>query len=50
MLTRNELAKELKVHARTVDNWRKNGLPCIKIEKTVRFELNAVIDWLKGAK
>lgn len=47
MLTREDLARELKVHPNTVDNWRKQGLPCVKINKSVRFDLQDVIDWLK---
>ena len=47
MLTRRELAKELKCSERTVDNWRDEGLPTIKKGKYVRFELDKVIEWLK---
>lgn len=50
MLTREELAKEFKVHVNTIDKWRKNGMPEIKIGSTVRFDLQDVLAWLKGEK
>jgi len=48
MLTREDLAKEFKVHVNTIDKWRKNGMPEIKIGKNVRFDLQDVITWMKG--
>ena len=48
MLTKEQLAKELNVSERTLDNWRKDGLPHIKRGKFIRFELDKVIDWLKS--
>ena len=47
MLTREDLANELQVHPNTVDNWRKQGLPCVKFNKSVRFDLQEVLAWLK---
>ena len=48
ILTREGLAKELKVHPKTVDNMRKDGLPEIKVNRTVRFDLDDVLEWMKG--
>lgn len=51
MLTRIELSEILKVHVNTVDRYVKQGMPCIKVAGAVRFELDAVMDWLrKGNK
>lgn len=50
MLTRKELAQELKVHANTVDNMRKRGMPCYESNGVVRFDLDEVKEWLKGDK
>lgn len=50
MLTRIELADEFKVHANTIDKWRKMGMPTIKVGKNVRFDLQDVIKWLKEDK
>ena len=47
MLTKNELAKVLNCSERTIDNWRKEGMPCIKKGNYVRFEEEKVIEWLK---
>ena len=48
MLTRKELSVILSVSERTVDRYVKMGMPCIKVSKAVRFELNEVMKWLKG--
>ena len=48
MLTREEIAKELGCSVITIDRWRKDGMPCIKKGNYVRFEKEAVIDWLKN--
>jgi excisionase family DNA binding protein len=50
MITREELAKEMQVCDRTIDLWRKRGLPFLKIGRFVRFEREAVENWLKGHK
>lgn len=47
MLTRKELAEQLKVTTRTVDRQTKNGMPHIRFGKSVRFELNDVMTWIK---
>jgi Phage DNA packaging protein Nu1. len=47
MLTKKELAKELKISIPTVDRQLKMGMPHIKIGKVIRFELNEVVKWLK---
>ena len=48
MLKRKELAKELNIHINTVDRSVKRGMPCIKIGKSVRFEKDKVMEWLKS--
>lgn len=48
MLTKKELAKELKVSERTIDRWRKQGLPCYAREKFIRFEMEKVLEWIRG--
>lgn len=50
LLTRDELASVLKVSVRTVDAAIKRGLPCIRIGKSVRFELEVVLDYLRLKK
>lgn len=49
LLTRQELANVLQVSLRTIDKLKADGMPSIKITSTtVRFELGAVLDWLKN--
>lgn len=51
-LTREELARELKVHPRTVDRWRREGMPSElwgPRRGTRRFPLNAALAWARSA-
>ena len=47
MLSKKELAKILNVTTRTIDRYRKNGMPCYVMPTgLVRFEKDEVINWL----
>lgn len=46
ILTREELAKILKVTDRTVDRLRKDGMPYFKVGASVRFDKAKVLEWL----
>ena len=35
------------VHINTVDNYVKQGMPCIKFQGAVRFDKEEVMAWLK---
>lgn len=48
ILTRKELAEQLKVSPQTIMNWEKNGLPTIRQNQIVRYDLNDVREWLKA--
>lgn len=51
MLTKVELAEYLKVSKRTIERAVENGMPHYKMnDRTVRFELEEVKDWMKGEK
>lgn len=45
-ITTEELAEKLKVTRQTIWLWRKNGLPHIKISRSVRFDFEAVLEWI----
>ena len=46
MLTKKGLADYLKVTDRTIDRYRKAGMPCIiTFTGLVRFDLDAVMVW-----
>jgi excisionase family DNA binding protein len=47
MLTVEELCAWLKVTRKTTERWRKDGLPYIKVGRSVRFEKDEVLKWLK---
>ena len=49
-LTREELAAVLKVHPRTIDRWRREGMPSElwgPRRGTRRFVLSAALTWAK---
>ena len=50
MLNKNQLAVKLSVHANTVYNLIKEGMPHIKIGKKYRFDYEEVLTWLKNRK
>jgi excisionase family DNA binding protein len=45
-ITTAELAEALKVSRQTLYDWRKKGLPFIKIGSRIRFDLEAVNEWI----
>lgn len=47
MLKKKELADKLKISVPMVDKLMREGLPRIKIGKSVRFEYDEVVRWLK---
>lgn len=49
-LTREELARELRVHINTLDYWRKQpGFPEEHWgPRTIRFQLGPVLTWLRS--
>ncbi|WHH58497.1 helix-turn-helix domain-containing protein [Petroclostridium sp. X23] len=46
LITLLELADYLKVTRTTIDRWRKEGMPCIKVGRGVRFNKEAVMQWI----
>lgn len=41
-----EITEVLGVSARTVEYWRKDGLPFIKIGRITRYDVDKVMDWV----
>lgn len=51
LLNCEELAKALSVSIHSVRKWRFEGkIPCYKLAKSVRYDVQAVIIALQGAK
>jgi excisionase family DNA binding protein len=49
-LTLEELSQLLKISRATIDRWRKEGMPFIKMGRGVRFDQDAVMKWIKDNK
>lgn len=47
LLTVEEIAKELKVTRQTIYQWRKDGMPFLRMGRLIRFEQEKVMEWLK---
>jgi excisionase family DNA binding protein len=45
-LTSKDLEKKYQISRSTVDNWKKEGLPFIKIGRSVRFDEKEVDKWI----
>lgn len=46
LLTQEELMDRLKIARATLYRWRKEGLPEVRIGRTIRFDLAAVTKWV----
>lgn len=46
-ITTEELSQRLQVTRQTLNNWRKQGLPFIKIGRAVRFDMDEVNKWIE---
>lgn len=49
-LTIKEVAAIYKVTTKTIRNWIKKGLPCIRIGNVLRFDINEVDTWTKEGR
>ena len=49
-LTLNELAEKLRLSRSTIDTWRREGLPFIKMGRNIRFDEDEVMRWIKEHK
>lgn len=47
-LTKEQLSQLLQITVRTIDRLREEGLPSLKIGKSVRFDKKEVLDWIKS--
>ena len=48
LLTRDMLARELSISPSQLDRLRAQGLPCLRVAGMPRFELAAVLSWLRA--
>ena len=47
LMTSQEVADYFKVTMQTVHNWRKEGVPSIRIGHEYRYDLEKVMKWLE---
>lgn len=47
-LTIEDVSEMLQVTRTTIYNLKKKGMPFIKLGKTIRFDQDEVIDWIKA--
>jgi len=49
LITVDQLREIVQVSRTTIDRWRKEGLPTIKIGKrAIRFEKGKALEWIKN--
>lgn len=47
LITEKELCEWLKIHPVTAWRWRKEGMPYLGRKKTIRYNKEQVISWMK---
>ena len=50
LLTLKQLSDKLQISRSTIDRWRKEGLPYIKMGRCIRFKEKEVTEWLARNK
>lgn len=50
LITIKELQETYSISRSTIDRWRKEGLPYVKVGRGVRFDENEVILWIQKNK
>jgi len=46
-LTSQDLQSKFRVGRGTIDRWRKEGMPCVKVGRTIRYDEEQVDQWIK---
>jgi len=47
LLTEKKLSDHLKVHRNTLRNWRMMGCPYVGTERSIRYNVDDVVRWMK---
>lgn len=50
LFTEHELSKFLKVSSVTLYRLRLSGMPCLRVGGQLRYDLDAVLEWLQSEK
>lgn len=46
-ITEEELCEWLKISQNTAYRWRKNGMPYLRIERSIRYDKDKVKEWIQ---
>ena len=49
-ITTKELCEWLKISPNTANNWRRKGLPYVRVGNTVRYKKEDVENWINTLK
>lgn len=49
-ITTKELCEWLKISPNTANNWRRKGLPYVRVGNTVRYKKEEVEQWINSSK
>ena len=50
LITSQELQNVYSISRSTIDRWRKEGMPFIKVGRGVRFDETDVYEWIRNNK
>jgi predicted DNA-binding transcriptional regulator AlpA len=50
LITLQQLCDKTLLSRSTIDRWRKEGLPCSKMGRGLRFNEKGAIEWIKQNK
>lgn len=50
LITSQDVQDIYKISRSTVDRWRKEGMPCSKVGRGIRFDEDAVRKWIEKNK
>ena len=50
LITSQDVQDIYKISRSTVDRWRKEGMPCSKVGRSIRFDEDEVRKWIEKNK
>lgn len=50
LVTMKDIMQIYKISRSTIDRWRSEGMPCSKVGRSIRFNLEEVKKWIENNK